>query len=270
MRVFSATIAIIALFAIYNYFANRGIFYVCTVASLIAIIEYNQLAFNDVPNKWIKHFLFPVLGALLLFISLYSPQKSTEFWAFLLCFYLCIYIWAFSNVKTNEWLFLSLTKGAIGFFYTVLLPIMALKTLDLHYGNIWFLLLLTIVLCGDTFAYFGGLKFGRRKLSPQLSPQKTLEGSLFGFIGSLVAVVIIWYLHFSDLNLLWFIFLGITAGLFAQTGDFFESLIKRIANVKDSGRIMPGHGGILDRIDGVLFASPIVYLFAFNAEKFLF
>lgn len=228
------------------------------------------MAFKDTPHPWVKHGLFPTFGALLLGISLYFPQHSSEIWAFILCFFICIYLWLYGSNQSNDWLFFNLTKAAIGFFYVVLLPVLTIKLLNLNHGGAWFLLLLSIVFLGDIFAYLGGLLFGKRKLSEKLSPNKTIEGSYFSFIGSSFASLAIWYFNFSQISPFVFIGIGLIASFFAQTGDLFESLIKRIAQVKDSGRIMPGHGGVLDRIDGVLFASPIVYVFAFNAEKFLF
>ncbi|MCB0390178.1 MAG: phosphatidate cytidylyltransferase [Bdellovibrionales bacterium] len=270
MRILSALVAVALLVSVYIYFSTTGLFYICILAALKGILEFNKMAFNDTPHSLVKKLLFPVFGFTLLIISVYYAQYSSEFWALLLSLYLCLYIWLYGSKKSNDWLFFNLTKSAIGFFYVILLPVMALKTLELHYGETWFLLLLLIVFCGDTFAYFGGLKFGKKPLSQSLSPKKTLEGSYFGFLGSSCASLAVGLIKFPTVNPLYFVVLGLIAGLFAQTGDLFESLIKRIAQVKDSGSIMPGHGGVLDRVDGVLFASPIVYLFAFNTEKFLF
>jgi phosphatidate cytidylyltransferase len=116
---------------------------------------------------------------------------------------------------------------------------------------------------GDIFAYFSGISMGRHKLFPALSPKKTVEGAIGGLIGSMAGGLAMWFGFFQDIPVALFIFLSIVTGIFAQTGDLFESLLKRVAQVKDSGRIMPGHGGLLDRLDGVLFALPFFYGIAY-------
>jgi len=118
-----------------------------------------------------------------------------------------------------------------------------------------------IVWATDTAAYFGGKTFGRKKLAPQLSPNKTLEGFFCGFIGAIIAGI------FSQLVFLkigWFklFFMAVLACLFGQLGDLLESAIKRHCQVKDSSSIIPGHGGVLDRFDSFLFAVPVVYFIA--------
>jgi phosphatidate cytidylyltransferase len=118
---------------------------------------------------------------------------------------------------------------------------------------------LLIVFAGDVCAYFGGNFFGKHKLLPNISPNKTVEGSLSGILGSLVAGCIYAHFFLPQSTPLIIAATSTLAAILAQMGDLFESLVKRVADVKDSGRIMPGHGGILDRIDGVYFAAPLVY-----------
>lgn len=118
-----------------------------------------------------------------------------------------------------------------------------------------------IVWATDTAAYFGGRALGEKKLAPQLSPNKTLEGFFCGFIGAISAGV------FSQLVFLkigWFklFFMAVLACLLGQLGDLLESAIKRHCQVKDSSSIIPGHGGVLDRFDSFLFAVPAVYFIA--------
>ncbi len=124
------------------------------------------------------------------------------------------------------------------------------------------LALFGIVWLADTMAYYGGKTFGRTKLAPVISPKKTWEGSASGFVGSLLAVgaYVFWRRGGLDtVDLRFALVVGVTAVL-VQLGDLVESMIKRSVGVKDSGRLLPGHGGLLDRFDGLLLASPVFWL----------
>ena len=128
-------------------------------------------------------------------------------------------------------------------------------------------ILLAIIWGGDTGAYFGGRFLGRHKLAPLISPKKTCEGSVVGLITSIVAGFAVSYFYdyyfndqiftISQFALFLACFFG---GVLGQVGDLVESLFKRFAGVKDSGRLFPGHGGLLDRVDALLFAAPLVWL----------
>jgi len=120
------------------------------------------------------------------------------------------------------------------------------------------LLLLSVVWAGDTGAYFVGRALGRHKLYPAVSPKKTIEGALGGLAASMGAAVLIANLWMPELGPLHAALIGLVGGFAAQVGDLVESMIKRAAGVKDSGTLLPGHGGMLDRLDGVIFAFPVV------------
>lgn len=128
-------------------------------------------------------------------------------------------------------------------------------------GILWTFSLLTVVFMGDTGAYYLGSYFGKHKLCPAVSPNKTVEGALGGLAASLGSGALIKHFFLPllpwSLSLLFFFSIGIAG----QVGDLFESQIKRVAHIKDSGAILPGHGGVLDRIDAVLFAVPVAYIF---------
>ena len=111
----------------------------------------------------------------------------------------------------------------------------------------------------DTFAYFVGTYLGKHKLCPAISPAKTIEGTLGGMVGSIIAIVLLGMLF--KLPLHHSVIMGILVGIVAPIGDLVESAIKRFAGVKDSGQILPGHGGILDRFDSILFAVPTIYYY---------
>jgi phosphatidate cytidylyltransferase len=132
-------------------------------------------------------------------------------------------------------------------------------------GRVWVLFALVAVYFGDTTAFYIGRAWGRRKLAPRISPNKTWEGGLGAVGGSLAGALIFKYLFFPQLPMVHALALGAGIGVIGQLGDLFESLIKRSAKVKDSGMLIPGHGGLLDRVDSVLFASPFVYYYSWGA-----
>ena len=140
-------------------------------------------------------------------------------------------------------------------------------------GHRWLLAALMIVWAADSGAYFagrhfGGRLFGSRKLAPRISPNKTLEGLLGGLLaGVAVGLLFAWFAGLTLAQAPAFVIVGLSTVLFSVVGDLFESLLKRHVGAKDSGNLIPGHGGILDRLDGVLAALPI---FALGKELFGF
>lgn len=111
----------------------------------------------------------------------------------------------------------------------------------------------------DTFAFAVGKMMGKVKLCPAISPGKTREGAIGGFVGTL-AVAIIFSLIFK-FSVLHALAIGVIIGIMAPLGDLVESILKRVCGVKDSGNIIPGHGGVLDRFDSLLFAAPAMYVY---------
>ena len=122
----------------------------------------------------------------------------------------------------------------------------------------WFVFLIAAV---DIGAYFFGKTMGQIKLAPTISPNKTVEGLLGGMMCGLLLSLGLFYLFKSKTNILYFLFLSVFLSALSQLGDLAESWLKRKAGVKDSGTIIPGHGGLLDRIDGYLFTAPCLLFF---------
>lgn len=122
---------------------------------------------------------------------------------------------------------------------------------------------LVLVWVSDSFAFFGGKLFGKHKLAERISPKKTWEGSIIGFVFTVLAGFIIWCFFYSDISLIHLLAISVTVALFAQVGDLFESNLKRSVKVKDSSNLIPGHGGALDRFDSILFAVPALYIYLY-------
>lgn len=152
-------------------------------------------------------------------------------------------------VVTLSWLYCGL----------LLASVVALR----RYGVGWVILAFVVTWANDTFAYFAGHSFGKHKLYERISPKKTWEGFAGGAAGSVVgALVTRWLLLPGELTAGAAVAVGLGAAVLGPLGDLAESMVKRAAGVKDSGKIIPGHGGLLDRIDALLFVAPWVYVCA--------
>ncbi len=123
------------------------------------------------------------------------------------------------------------------------------------------IIMITSIWLSDSFAYFVGIKFGKHKILPSVSPKKSWEGFFGGFVGAISGFTFLGYYLLSKVPLIHFVILGLIVAVFGQLGDFAESKLKRDCGIKDSSKILPGHGGILDRFDSLLFISPIIFIY---------
>ncbi len=140
---------------------------------------------------------------------------------------------------------------AVGFAYLLLLR-------ALEHGMALTILVMACTMLSDTFAYFVGRAMGRHRMAPRISPNKSVEGAIGGLAGAVVAALVV-KIYSPWLPAMEAVILGLIIGVVGQWGDLFESAFKRDFRVKDSGRILPGHGGILDRFDSILFAGFVAY-----------
>ena len=196
------------------------------------------LAVWVVAARWQEHLLAALIGAslVLFLLTLTRPQMTAEvFWA--------------------------AATGVFGLFYVALPFALALNVRALLYGSWALLYLLVLIWVTDTAAYFGGRALGRHKLAPTISPGKTMEGTVISLVVTAVAAFFLFRLWFPDFAEVHGLLLGIIVNVIAQFGDLAESALKRGAGVKDSSGLLPGHGGVLDRIDSLLFAAPALWYY---------
>jgi phosphatidate cytidylyltransferase len=150
------------------------------------------------------------------------------------------------------------------FVYPSLLLAFMIFANDNQNGFIILLLSFVVSPLSDTFAYLVGSLIGGKKLCPKLSPKKTWSGAIGGTLGGALGALIVYFIFKTDINffspVVFFILIGIIASVVNIFGDLFESYIKRRVGIKDMGKILPGHGGIMDRIDGTSFVTVFVYL----------
>jgi phosphatidate cytidylyltransferase len=261
-RVLSALAAGLLVLAL-GYFGGRtGLYVVCTIAVVLGIREYSRMAFRhwQMPPA-ITQFYWAV-GLVFYILVVKFPAHGLVWFAITNAIFFAGSLWLTRNRVPNENLLPAMALGTFGMLYCVLFPYFAVRLIMLDRGPQWFLFLLLIVFAGDTFAYFGGRLFGHAKIMPQISPNKTREGLFAGLCGSAIAGAVHLYWVMPDVAWFYTLVFCLICGLAAQSGDLLMSLVKRVAQVKDSGHIMPGHGGILDRLDGIFIACPLVYGFA--------
>lgn len=265
-RALSAVVAAAIVGALFYYYDIQGLKFLCYVAAFLGVRELTRILFKPEDSLLIK-VIFAVLGVLTFALSVQFPEHSTLAFACISILFCCISIVYEKRFEDLTALSLFQAKGILGFFYVGLLPAMAYRILDLPNGKIWFLTMLAIVFAGDTFAYLTGMMWGNKKILPKISPKKTVVGSLGGLAGSGVAGALAGFYFLPHVPVWGLILVSLLTGIVAQLGDLFESMLKRVANRKDSGTLMPGHGGVLDRLDGVLFGTPILLAGALLLEN---
>ena len=152
----------------------------------------------------------------------------------------------------------SVSTAIFGVLYLAL-PLGSMVALRLTRGPEVLFLLLVTIMTSDTAQYYGGRLLGRRALAPSISPKKTVEGALIGLVAGTFVVWAVGFWWLNELNAGLRVLLGLTVTGLGIGGDLFESSLKRNANLKDASHLIPGHGGVLDRLDGLLFAAPVYY-----------
>jgi phosphatidate cytidylyltransferase len=163
--------------------------------------------------------------------------------------------------KNRDWACSSWAFTLAGVLYLGWLGSRYVALMELNQGKEWVILALFSTFASDTFAYFVGRALGRHKMAPGISPGKTWEGAAGGLAGTLAAGLVITWLFKLPMSVWQTIGLSAAISIFAQTGDLVESLFKRNMGAKYSGKALPGHGGVLDRIDSVVFVGLVVYYY---------
>jgi phosphatidate cytidylyltransferase len=235
--------------------------------ALVSFIGLQEFYRMTIPGRIFTGVVLPAAGAVLPMLFYLRSFALTTFAITLLFLVVASYtLFRFKEIKSAA------TDAALLFFGLLYIPFLLGFLVLLRNqpsGWQWILLIMAIVMGGDSAAYFIGCRFGKRKLYPAVSPNKSVEGSIGGIAGSMVGVIVARMLFFSGITLPDALIAAVLIGVISQTGDLFESLLKRSSGVKDSGSIFPGHGGILDRLDSILFAAPVAYYYAaFVAGRF--
>ena len=263
----SITAIAYAMVLLFPLFYNEYLFYtIGFVCSLILVFEfikliskYNHkfLSRDTGKSNFILYMTFP------LYISLFILSKNQIFEIItLVVIVLTNIVLGFSLIKHKLFSFSILKNRFIGHFYLVgsLVIFFSLPNIFGDYNPYIVFSILSLIWISDSAAYVFGVTFGKRPLFISVSPKKSVEGFIGGLSFSIILSIIFYYYLSLNLTLLQWIILGLLTGCLGTLGDLVQSQFKREAGVKDSGNWLPGHGGLYDRMDSIIFAAPIIYL----------
>ena len=225
-----------------------GFFYIVAVFEFCRLYQINK----------ITGYAISVIFALSLFFTNNNTLNST--YLIVLPFSCYLIIDLFQNQFSKENPTIKKYLHLIGYVVIPFLIITQLPYLNEAYTPLLILSIFIMIWCNDTFAYICGKLLGKHKLYEKISPKKTIEGFIGGVVFTQIAAFVIFKFTNTQASLLFWILIGLTISVLGTVGDLVESKYKRQAGIKDSGAIMPGHGGILDRLDSILFAAPFLFL----------
>ncbi len=238
------------------------------IAAILALVEFYGLASKGGSKPQVIAgcvFAIPVLGSYVL----NEPQVAAA--AFIILSIVCLTI-ALRTPDEIKNSLMSVSSTVFGVVYVALLPgcLIGVRMLPdavphlsaPHLASKLLTMFFALVMLTDTGALYVGRSFGRHKLAPRISPGKTIEGAVGGFVTAMVTCIICKLAFFHEIPIAHAITLGAAIGIAGQIGDLAQSMLKRGAGVKDSGNLLPGHGGMLDRIDSILFCAPLLYCYA--------
>jgi phosphatidate cytidylyltransferase len=229
------------------------------IVCVVALWEYFRIILPGSSPKDGVLALSLVIGPLIVLVSgknSFSPVISLLTFNLLLTGMTAVF-----RFKSHPGITDLVAKQALGMIYIPLCLSYLLLIRNGDAGIAWTFFLLCTIFAGDTGAFYAGSYLGRHKLCPSVSPGKTIQGALGGLLANVIIGSIFKYFFLENLPWGPSLLFCISVGIAGQIGDLFESAFKRAADIKDSGSILPGHGGILDRIDALLFATPVAYFF---------
>ncbi len=259
-RIISALVAVSIIFSLYAFLELTGLYIVCSLVVAICGWEYLKMTLMKVTAPTYVHVGFYISLLITYSFFVFFPQHSIPVFCLVtIVFLTTLLTTAKKSIKLSR-VTLKQGLGVMGLIYCGIFPAFATRLLQFDEQGTWLICLMAFVFSGDTLAYITGKSLGKRKLFETVSPKKTIEGSIGGLLGSALSGIACSYLFFEGDQAILIALIATFTGLFAQIGDLFESLLKRVAKVKDSGNLMPGHGGILDRVDGIYFGAPILFM----------
>lgn len=262
VRVLVSVIAIPLLLLI----AYLGSWYFTLLVLAICLLSFYEFVKIAKVKQATVNLFWGMIGIAAILLNKYNKYVEDQFIIVSFWFLILVLIELYRN-KGSALLNIGLTSLGFLFFSISGFSIIGIREIfNLNVSEyingalLVFSILGTIWIC-DSAAFFGGTKFGKHKLFPRVSPNKSWEGAIFGFLASVVSMILFQILFLGFISLQSSIFIGIIIGTIGQIGDLIESLFKRDAGVKDSSNLIPGHGGVFDRFDSLFFAAPFIYFY---------
>lgn len=226
------------------------------VFSCIGTTEFYRMA---LPERKTEGWLAALSGAALLFTPFAGGDRlALTLVGVLFLTFALLFLFRIRNISDAA---REVACALLAFIYIPFLLMHLVMLRQTPFGVQWLLVIMLIVMTNDSAAYYTGSAFGKTRLYPLVSPKKSVEGALGGLVGSLCGTLVAKYTFFPQLTFVDLFVTALVIGALGQVGDLFESLLKRSFGVKDSGTIFPGHGGVLDRLDSILFAAPVTYYY---------
>lgn len=234
-------------------------FFTLVWAAVMSVAAYEWLKLSGIQNRWLLLLSLIMLNGLFALIWFYPFSSMPVAWYILIAWFLIIMsfmgdpVASLKRCRPVAYSFIGIAVGLVLIFPTWLAMVL------LHQHNPWMVLhVFLIVWVADTGAYFSGRRFGKHKLAPVISPGKSWQGvwgALIAVTGYAIAISFFWQQGEQQQWL--FVFICVLAALVSVAGDLLESVFKRVRGVKDSGQILPGHGGVMDRLDSMMAAAPV-------------
>lgn len=260
----TGVIGAVAMILMILFLGRIGVSLFAALLALGLVHEYSQIVFQ-LPDRSEKKIVLLGTTWLIAFTSFWLPRVEYDLLLISFLGLFTYFLFTADRYKGPDRAsdfslhFKELVFAVFGLIYLGFLPLFFPLLRESIHGAQWLILFLLIVWGADTGAYFVGKKWGKRKLYPVISPKKTIEGAIGGIGSSILVTLLFKLLVFQKLPFGAVLVVPVLVGVVSQVGDLCESFFKRSFNVKDSGSILPGHGGLIDRFDGVLFALPIMY-----------
>lgn len=230
---------------------------VITLVIVVGIWEYNSIVFgHGFLKEKIESLTFAILIPVIILFG--NAQLLIALFAFAVIVVFMVFLW---NVNEANFDVSSVAKVIFGMVYIPLLTSHFIMLRKLDSGIYWILLVLVIGIVGDTVAMYVGKSLGRSKLIPLVSPGKTVEGTIGLIVGATIASCLFGYYLIPGISIIHFLILGLIGSIIGQLGDLCESAIKRNYGKKDASALLPGHGGLMDRMDSLIFLAPFVYYY---------
>jgi len=253
-RALSGAVYVLLLIASISY-STESFFILFGIFMVIAVFEFCILV--KVPK------LLPIIASVIIYSLFFKYRIGREGEQLLLAATLIVSVMGIRFLFDNSTTVVKKLPAYLYLLGYIIFPFILITKIPFGirgYNPKILISIFILIWTNDTFAYIVGKSIGKHKLFERISPKKTIEGFVGGMLFAVLAGYLISLYYIEGATMIWIV-IALIVGVFGTTGDLIESKFKRLAGVKDSGNIMPGHGGILDRLDSVIFVAPFVYLF---------